>query len=94
MQMMRSSMSAASGSQLNRELSRVQAQTPCWSPSRSMHSRRKPKSALMSAACAYCQVQISQTASWVKGHWCFCMLAPFPLKAGLALVLPGWRHSC
>ena len=46
-----SSMSAASGSQLNSVLRRCQALSPCWSPSRSRHSRRKPNSALMSAAC-------------------------------------------
>ena len=51
MQTMRSSMSAARGSQLKRELMRCQAQSPCWSPMRSMHSSRNPNSALMSEAC-------------------------------------------
>ena len=51
MQMMRSSMRAASGSQLKRLFRRCQAHSPCWSPMRSMHSSRKPKRALMSAAC-------------------------------------------
>ena len=52
MHMMRSSTSAASGSQLKRAFMRVQAQTPA-SPSRSKHSRRKPNSALMSLACSH-----------------------------------------
>ena len=51
MQRILSSMLAASGSQLNSAFRRVQAQMPCGSPSRSMHSMRNPKSALMSAAC-------------------------------------------
>ena len=35
---------------MNRALRRVHAQIPCGSPRRSMHSRRKPNRALMSAA--------------------------------------------
>lgn len=51
MQRTLSSMVAARGSQLKRLLRRFQAHRPCCSPSLSVHSSRKPKSALMSDAC-------------------------------------------
>ena len=57
MHMMRSSTSAASGSQLNRAFMRVQAHTPA-SPNRSKHSRRKPNRALMSLACREAGLQL------------------------------------
>lgn len=62
MQMMRSSTRAARGSQAKRELRRDHANSPCWSPIRSMHSSRNPNSALMSAACSCIPLLANRTS--------------------------------
>ncbi len=65
-----SSIVAANGSQLKRLLRRFQAQMPCCSPNRSVHSSRNPNSALMSEACRCMRCSREEKRKKRQHLWC------------------------